>query len=293
MKSGFVAIVGRPNVGKSTFLNRALGRKVAIVSRKPGTTRMRVLGIRNTENAQTVFIDTPGVPSTDSLMNRYLRREIDAARSGVDLLLFMTEPAARSAELDRPLLEELSGPASFLVINKVDRASKPDLLPLIDRYRGLREFAEVFPISALTGDNVQSLLDAVEETLPEGEPLYPADIVTDQAEEEMAAELIREQVIRATAQELPYASAVDVESIQADLELERLNVIATLYVEKESQKPMLIGSKGRMIKKIGSAARPALEEWFGTPIYLDLRVRVKKNWSRSERMLRELGFDRR
>ena len=293
MKAGFVAIVGRPNVGKSTFLNRALGRKVAIVSRKPGTTRMRILGIRNTENAQTVFIDTPGVPNSDSLMNRYLKREIDAARSGVDLLLFMTEPTARSAELDGPLLEELSGPVSFLVINKVDRASKPDLLPLIDRYRGLREFAEVFPISALTGDNVQSLLDAVEEILPEGEPLYPADIVTDQAEEEMAAELIREQVIRATAQELPYASAVNVESIQADLELERLNVMATLYVEKESQKPMLIGSKGRMIKKIGSAARPALEEWFGTPIYLDLRVRVKKNWSRSERTLRELGFDRR
>ena len=293
MKSGFVAIVGRPNVGKSTFLNRALGRKVAIVSRKPGTTWMRILGIRNTENAQTVFIDTPGVPNSDSLMNRYLKREIDAARSGVDLLLFMTEPAARSAELDGPLLEELAGPVSFLVINKVDRASKPDLLPLIDRYRDLREFAEVFPISALTGDNVQSLLDAVEETLPEGEPLYPADIVTDQAEEEMAAELIREQVIRATAQELPYASAVDVESIQADLEVERLNVMATLYVEKESQKPMLIGSKGRMIKKIGSAARPALEDWFGTPIYLDLRVRVKKNWSRSERTLKELGFDRR
>ncbi|MFQ5915561.1 MAG: GTPase Era [Nitrospinota bacterium] len=292
MKAGFVAIVGRPNVGKSTLLNRVLGRKVAIVSRKPGTTRMRILGIRNTREGQTVFIDTPGVPTFDSLLNRYLRREIDAARHGVDLLLFMTEPHPRSAELDKGLLSDPSAPETFLVINKVDRVSKPDLLPLIDRYRGLRDFREIFPISAKTGENVGELLQAVEEALPEGEPYFPPDAVTDQAEEKVAAELIREQVIGATARELPYACAVAVESIEADEERKRLIVFATLFVEKESQKPILIGHKGRMIRKIGTAARLSLEEWFGSPIYLDLRVRVKKDWSRSERSLKELGFGR-
>ncbi len=293
MKAGFVAIVGRPNVGKSTFLNRALGRKVAIVSRKPGTTRMRVLGIRNGPDAQTVFIDTPGVPTSDSLLNRYLRREIEAARDNVDLLLFMTEPYARSVELDKDLLDELSAPVTFLVINKVDRVSKPDMLPLIDRYRRLREFQEIFPISARTGENVEELLGAVEGVLPEGNPYFPRDIVTDLAEGEMAAELIREQVIRATAQEIPYASAVAVESIEADKDRDRLIILATLFVEKESQKPILIGRKGQMIKTIGTSARHSLEEWFGNPVYLDLRVRVKKDWSRSERSLKELGFDRR
>jgi GTP-binding protein Era len=279
-------------VGKSTFLNRALGRKIAIVSRKPGTTRMRVLGIRNSPDCQTVFIDTPGVPTIDSLLNRYLRREIDAARHDVDILLFMTEAHRRSVELDRKLLEEIPVPVTFLVINKVDRVSKPDLLPLIDNYREVRDFQEIFPISAQTGENVKELLDAVEQFLPEGEPFFPADMVTDQAQEEMAAELIREKILETTAQEIPYASAVAVEQIEADQDRKRLIITGTLYVEKESQKPILIGHKGKMIKKIGSAARLSLEEWFGSPVYLDLRVRVKKDWSRSERSLKELGFNR-
>lgn len=292
MKAGFAAIVGRPNVGKSTFLNRALGRKVAIVSRKPGTTRMRVLGIRNTPGAQTVFIDTPGAPSSNSLLSRYLRREIEAARHDVDLLLFMTDPVPRAAERDAKLLDELFAPATFLVINKVDRVAKPELLPLIDQYRHLREFREVFPISARTGENVEELLRAVEECLPEGEPYFPPEAVTGQAEEEMAAELIREQVIGATAEELPYAAAVTVEALEADEDRRRLVVAATLYVEKESQKPILIGRGGRMIKQIGAAARRSLEEHFGTHVFLDLRVKVKKDWSRSERALKELGFGR-
>ncbi len=292
MRAGFAAIVGRPNVGKSTFLNRALGRKVAIVSRKPGTTRMRVLGIRNTPDGQTVFIDTPGVPTFDSLLNQYLRREIDAARHDVDILLFMTEAHPRSVALDRNLLKDNPARVIFLIINKVDRVSKPELLPLIDQYREVQDFQEIFPISARTGENVKELLDAVERFLPEGEPFFPPDMVTDQAQEEMAAELIREKLLEATAQEIPYASAVVVEQIEADEGRKRLIVIGTLYVEKESQKPILIGHKGQMIKKIGSAARLSLEDWFGSPVYLDLRVRVKKDWSRSERSLKELGFDR-
>ncbi|MBI2881173.1 MAG: GTPase Era [Candidatus Tectomicrobia bacterium] len=292
MKAGFAAIVGRPNVGKSTFLNRALGRKVAIVSRKPGTTRMRVLGIRNTPGAQTVFIDTPGAPSSDSLLSRYLRGEIEAARHDVDLLLFMTDPTPRAAERDAKLLEGLFAPAMFLVINKVDRVARPELLPLIDQYRRLREFQEVFPISARTGENVEELLRAVEGCLPEGEPYFPPEVATSQAEEEMAAELIREQVIEATGEELPYAAAVTVEALEADEDRRRLVVAATLYVEKESQKPILIGRGGRMIKQIGAAARRSLEEHFGTHVFLDLHVKVKKDWSRSERSLKELGFGR-
>ncbi len=292
MKSGFAAIVGRPNVGKSTFLNRALGRKVAIVSRKPGTTRMRVLGIRNADRTQTVFIDTPGVPGFDSLLNRYLKREIEAARADVDVILFMTDTRREAFESDRKLLGELTGPVSFLVINKVDRVARTELLPVIERYNNVRPFDETFPISALTGENVETLLGTLEKYLPEGEPYFPPDMITNQAEEEMAAELIREQVIQATSHELPYASAVEVENIEADPERDRLVLLATLYVEKESQKPILIGRKGQMIKRIGSGARSSLESWFGSPVYLDLRVRVKKNWSRTERSLRELGFDR-
>ena len=292
MKSGFAAIVGRPNVGKSTLLNRVLGRKVAIVSPKPGTTRMRVLGIRNTERTQTVFIDTPGVPGFDSLLNRYLKREIEAARADVDVILFMTDTSREAFESDRKLLREVAGSVSFLVINKIDQVARTELLPTIARYNNVRPFDEIFPISALTGENVETLLGTLENYLPQGKPYFPPDMITNQAEEEMAAELIREQIIRATSHELPYASAVEVENIEADPERERLVLLATLYVEKESQKPILIGRKGQMIKRIGSAARSSLESWFGSPVYLDLRVRVKRNWSRTERSLRELGFDR-
>ncbi len=293
MKSGFAAILGRPNVGKSTFLNQALGRKVAIVSRKPGTTRMRVLGIRNTSKAQTVFIDTPGAPGFDSLLNQYLKREIEAARANVDAVLFMTDTRRNVFENDKKLLKELSGSLVFLVINKVDQVPREELLPVIKRYNGFRQFDEVFPISALTGENVEQLLNTLEHLLPIGDPFFPTDMITNQAEEEMAGELIREQVVRATSEELPYASAVEVEKIEPDIAQDRLIVMATLYVEKESQKPILIGRKGQMIKRIGSAARSSLESWFGSTVYLDLRVRVKKNWSRQDRTLRELGFYRR
>lgn len=253
---------------------------------------MRVLGIRNTVQAQTVFIDTPGAPGFDSLLNEYLRKEIEAARAGVDVILFMTDTRRSVFENDKKLLKELSDPVVFLVINKVDQIAREELLPIIKRYSDFRQFEEVFPISALTGENVENLLNNLENLLPIGDPYFPPDMITNQAEEEIAGELIREQVVRATSEELPYASAVEVENIEADLERDRLIVMATLYVEKESQKPILIGRKGQMIKRVGSAARSSLESWFGSTVYLDLRVRVKKDWSRQDRTLRELGFYR-
>lgn len=294
MKVGLVAIIGRPNVGKSTLLNRVLGRKVAIISKKPGTTRFRIVGVLNTEQAQIIFFDTPGVPSFDSLLSRYLKREIELARHGVDLVLFMTDttPGDWVRRQDAQILSESSAPGTrtYLLINKVDRIPKTDLLPLIEAYRPLYPFQEVFPLSAQTGENVPELLRSIEEALPEGSPLYPRDAVADQPEREFAAELIREQVFRTTDREVPYACAVVVEDLSASSG--RLHISATIFVEKESQKPILIGAKGQMVKRIGTAARHSLEKELGVPVYLDLRVKVRKNWSRDERALREFGLAR-
>ena len=294
MKVGFVAIIGRPNVGKSTLLNRVLGRKVAIVTKKPGTTRFRIIGVLNTPEAQVIFFDTPGVPSFDSLLSRYLKQEIDRARHGVDLVLFMTDPTPGDWVMrqDARILSDSSSPGTrtYLLINKVDRIRKTDLLPLIDAYRSLFPFQEVFPLSARTGENVPELLRSIEEALPDGSPYYPRDALTDQPEREFAAELIREQVLRTTDREVPYASAVVVEDLEASSD--RLHISATIFVEKESQKPILIGAKGQMVKRIGTATRRSLEKELGVPVYLDLRVKVRKNWSRDERALREFGLAR-
>jgi GTP-binding protein Era len=296
VKVGLVAIVGRPNVGKSTLLNRVLGRKAAIVTRKPGTTRFRIVGVLNTPQAQIVFFDTPGAPSFNSLLNRYLKREIQKARHGADLVFFMTDPAskARIMDQDARILSEFISPETqtYLLINKVDRIRKADLLPLMDAYQSLFPFQEVFPISARTGENVPELLESIENILPGGSPYYPLDVPSDQPEREFVAELIREQILRTTGREIPYASAVKVEAMEASVGRNHLQILATIFVEKESQKPILIGAGGQMVKRIGTAARHSLEKELGVSVYLDLEVKVRRNWSRDERALRELGLAR-
>ena len=259
MKVGLVAIVGRPNVGKSTLLNRVLGRKVAIVTRKPGTTRFRIVGVLNTPQAQIVFFDTPGAPTVNSLLNRYLKNEIERARHGVDLVLFMTDPASKAQTMDQDarILSESTSPGArtYLLINKVDRIRKAALLPLMEAYRSLFPFQEVFPISAQTGENVPELLQSIQSFLPDGSPYHALDAPSDQPEREFAAELIREQILRTTGREIPYASAVRVEPMEASAGRNHLQILATIFVEKESQKPILIGAGGQMVKRIGTAAR--------------------------------------
>ncbi len=304
MKSGFVAIAGRPNVGKSTLLNRVLGEKVAIVSPKPQTTRTRLAGILNREDAQLVLVDTPGIHRPRGRLNEFMVRTALAAIGDVDLVLVLVE-AARPHPDDRLVLESLGATAKpkVLVVNKIDRIrDKGELLPLLDELSTLGDFEAVVPVSALTGENVDHLVEVLLERLPEGPRYFPPDMLTDQSERELAAELIREQIIVHTEQELPYTTAVQIESWEeVPPETERpaepgaparrlVRIAATIHVERESQKAIVIGKGGQRLKAIGTAARAGLERLLGCQVFLSLFVRVQRNWTRDPRRLRELGY---
>jgi GTP-binding protein Era len=304
VKSGFVAIAGRPNVGKSTLLNRVLGEKVAIVSPKPQTTRTRLAGILNREDAQLVLVDTPGIHRPRGRLNEFMVRTALAAIGDVDLVLVLVE-AARPYPDDRLVLESLGATAKpkVLAVNKIDRIrDKGELLPLLDELSTLGDFEAVVPVSALTGENVDHLVEVLLERLPEGPRYFPPDILTDQSERELAAELIREQIIVHTEQELPYTTAVQIESweevppetgrpAEPGAPARRLvRIAATIHVERESQKAIVIGKGGQRLKAIGTAARAGLERLLGCQVFLSLFVRVQRNWTRDPRRLREFGY---
>lgn len=289
-RSGFAAIVGRPNAGKSTLLNRLVGQKIAIVTSKPQTTRNRVQGIVTSPEGQIVFIDTPGLHSPDSALGRQMMREVAAALEGIDVLLLMADASRGMPEKDELLFEKAKRFAgkTILVLNKVDRVEKPKLLPLIEAFQKMFAFAAIVPISALKGSGCQELLKEILRTLPEGEPYFPADQVTDQPERFLAAEIVREKAIQAMYHEVPYALAVEVEKFE---ELPRLTRIeATMNVERDTQKRILIGTKGAMLKKIGTEARKELEELLGTKVYLGLFVKVLPNWRENPQRVRELDW---
>ncbi len=292
-KSGFVAIVGRPNAGKSTLVNTLVGRKVAIVSPKPQTTRNRIQGILNREDAQIVLIDTPGIHKPDSILSRQMMEEAEHALEGIDILSLIVDASAEFGAGDRFAIEWLQrfrGPV-FLLLNKVDRVSKPHLLPLIARYRRLYEFAEIFPISALTGEGCLDLLNGWLARLPEAPPYFPTDQFTDQPERFLAAEIVREKAILATREEVPHAIAVLVDSFEERSDL--LKIRATIYVEREGQKGILIGKRGETIKKIGTQARQELESILGARIFLELFVKVQPNWRQNAALVRQLDWHRR
>jgi GTP-binding protein Era len=304
VKSGFVAIAGRPNVGKSTLLNRVLGEKVAIVSPKPQTTRTRLAGFLNREDAQLVLVDTPGIHRPRGRLNEFMVRTALAAIGDVDLVLALVE-AARPHPDDRLVLESLGATAKpkVLAVNKIDRIrDKGELLPLLDELSTLGDFEAVVPVSALTGENVDHLVEVLLERLPEGPRYFPPDMLTDQSERELAAELIREQIIVHTEQELPYTTAVQIESWEeVPPETERpaelgaparrlVRIAATIHVERESQKAIVIGKGGQRLKAIGTAARAGLERLLGCQVFLSLFVRVQRNWTRDPRRLREFGY---
>jgi len=291
-KSGFIAILGRPNVGKSTFFNAIIGDKISIVADKPQTTRNRITGIKNFPDAQLIFLDTPGMHKPKTPLNRAM---VQAARDTIgdaDVLLMMVEADALIGLHDLFLIETLAGVKApvLLAINKIDRIEKLSLLPLIDQYSKLYDFTGIFPICALKKEGLKELLTSLKEILPEGPRLFPDDIATDATERFIAGEFIREQILHLTKQEVPYASAVTIDAFKEDEKKNLIRISATISVEKESQKAIMIGKKGALLKKIGTQARLSMENLFGAKVFLELFVRVKKDWTSSDRMLREFGL---
>ena len=293
MKSGFVSFIGRPNAGKSTLLNRLVGSKLAIVSDKPQTTRTRILGVRNYPDAQVVFLDTPGIHRPLHRMNvRMVDTAVQTIKE-VDVLGLVVDASEPPGKGDRFVVDLVKNAAApvFLILNKVDLVRKPRLLPMIDRYQQEGRFEEIIPLSAATGENVDRLERAIIERLPEGERLYPDDYLTNQPERFFAAEIVREKLLQFTHAEIPFSSAVIIdrfEEPEGDKPLLRL--YCTIVVDRESQKPIVVGRGGEMIKKIGTTAREELERFFGTRVYLDLHVQVKSEWREDERLLAELGI---
>ena len=293
MKSGFVSFIGRPNAGKSTLLNRLVGSKLAIVSDKPQTTRTRILGVRNYPDAQVVFLDTPGIHRPLHRMNV---RMVDAAVQTIKevdvlgLVIDAAEPPGKGERFVVDLVKDAAAPV-FLILNKVDLVRKPRLLPMIERYRQEGGFEEIIPLSAATGENVDRLERAIIDRLPDGQSLYPDDYLTDQPERVFAAEIVREKLLQFTHAEIPFASAVVIDRFEEPAgDRPLLRLYCTIVVDRESQKPIVVGRGGEMIKKIGIAAREELERFFGTKMFLDLHVRVKSEWREDERMLAELGI---
>ncbi|ABB32540.1 GTP-binding protein Era [Geobacter metallireducens RCH3] len=291
-RSGFVSIIGRPNVGKSTLLNRILGEKIVITSDKPQTTRNRIQGIHNVPGAQIVFIDTPGIHQARSRLNKYMVEVALSAIREVDLVLFLVEANQKPGEQEQEIIDVLAGATApvFLVINKVDLTEKGAVLERIAAYKDRYPFREIVPISAGTGDGVDHLVELVRKALPQGPVYFPDDILTDVPERFIAAEIIREKVFRMTRDEVPYATAVEVDSFKEREDGGLVSIAATITVERDSQKGIIIGKKGAMLKKIGSAARVEIEKLLNTKVFLELFVRVRKDWSEDERMLKELGY---
>ena len=288
-RSGFVAVVGRPNVGKSTLVNRLVGEKVAIVSDKPQTTRNRILAVLNRPDGQVVLFDTPGIHKPMHRMNERMVEAAVGSLGQVDLALWLVDVTEDYGVGDRYVRDVLqrSGKPVLLGLNKIDLIPKPRLLPLIDQYRRLLDFVDVVPVSGLKGENVDRLAERLVANLPEGERLYPDDFLTDQPERFFVAEMVREQILRHTREEIPYSTAVIIDSFKEGPPLVRIE--ASILVERESQKGILIGRGGAMLKSIGSAARREIEAFLGTKVYLGLFVKVREGWREDPGMLDEMG----
>jgi len=291
-KCGFISILGRPNVGKSTLFNRILGEKIAIVTEKPQTTRNRILGIKHVEGGQMIFLDTPGLHQGRSALNQRMVQTAIASSREADVLLFVMEATSPLIEEDRQMIESLkeSQGVSFLIINKIDLVRKERLLPIIDHYQKLHPFQAILPISAMTGEGIEILLEEIMEALPESPPYYPEDMITDQTERFLVSEVIREKVIEQTFQEIPYSTAVTIESFKEHPEKNLVVIQATIHVERISQKKILIGKGGQKLKQIGEMARKAMEAFLEKKVFLELWVNVERNWTQDPPALNRLGY---
>jgi len=292
-RSGFVSIVGRPNVGKSTLLNQILGQKIAITTDKPQTTRNRILGIHTLDDAQILFLDTPGIHKGEGRLSRFMVSQATSACSGVDLVMFLVDATARSGSGDSFVLDILrnSKIPVILVINKIDLVARESLLPLIDTYSKLFDFVEIFPISAAKGEGTEELVARIRELLPPGTPYYPEDMITDLPERFIAAEMIREQILNQTRDEIPYGVAVEVESFEEKPEKGLVVIGAVIHVERDSHKRIIVGKQGSRLKTIGKSARLEIEKLLDSKVYLELFVHVQKNWTESAHQLKRFGYE--
>lgn len=291
-KSGFVAVIGRPNVGKSTLMNNLIGQKVAIMSDKPQTTRNKIMGVLTQKDAQIIFIDTPGIHKPKHKLGEYMVKEAEGSLREVEVILFVVDATAEMGAGERYILDNLANVRIpvILVVNKIDRIEKPKLFPIIEKYTSEFKFAAVVPISALDQTNFDGLVAEIKKFLEPGPQYYPEDMVTDQPERLVIAELIREKVLHLTKEEIPHAILVDIEEIVTRAN-EDLYVRAVIYVERESQKGIVIGAGGRLLKDIGKLARADIESLLGSKVYLDLWVKVKKDWRNRANVLKSFGFE--
>lgn len=292
--SGFVSIVGRPNVGKSTLMNKLIGEKIAIISPKPQTTRNKIQCILTKEDYQIVFIDTPGIHKPKHKLGQYMMKSVENSLNEVDTVLMLVEPLENPHEMDKYVLERLKDVKTsvILVINKIDTIEKEKLLKIIDVYSGLYNFADIVPISAIKDDNTDLLIDTIRKYIPEGPQYFPDDMVTDQPEKQIVSEIIREKALQLLQDEIPHGIAVEVTSMKPRQEKDIVDIDATIYCERESHKGIVIGKKGAMLKEIGSRARYDIQRLLGSPIYLQLWVKVKKDWRDSDFLLKNFGYDK-
>ena len=291
-KAGFISILGRPNVGKSTLFNRILGDKIAIVTEKAQTTRNRILGIKNLEGGQCIFLDTPGFHEGRSELSQRMVRTAMASRQEGDILLFLIEASSPPVEKDEQMMAWLKGSKGvpFLIINKIDLVKKESLLPMIDHYQRVHPFHKIIPISAITGEGVDILLREILRVLPESPPYFPEDMITDQTERFLVSEIIREKVIQESYREIPYSTAVSIEEFKERLEKNLIVIKGTIHVERDSQKKILIGRNGQKLKKIGQSARKEIEAFLEKRVFLELWVNVEKDWTRNPSALTRLGY---
>ena len=291
-KSGFVALIGRPNVGKSTLMNKLIGQKIAITSHKPQTTRNKIRTVYTDDRGQVVFMDTPGIMKSRNKLGDYMVSVAEHTLKDVDLILWLVEPTERIGAGDAHILEQLSGVKTpvILCINKIDAVTPEEILPVIAAYSERMEFAEVIPISAMKGRGCDDLMDTIYKYLPEGDPYYDEDTVTDQPMRQITAEIIREKVLRNLSDEIPHGVAVTIE--QMEFKKTIVNIEATIVCEKDSHKGIIIGKQGSMLKKIGSAARKDIEDMVENQVNLKLWVKVKKDWRDSDMLLKNFGYDK-
>jgi GTP-binding protein Era len=293
-RSGFVTLLGRPNVGKSTLMNYFIGEKISIVSNKPQTTRNKIRSILTGEGYQIVFIDTPGIHVPTTRLGSFMVKSANNALNEADAVIYLVEPRMKIHEGDKTIIKSLSGVKSpvFLAVNKIDTVDKPDLLKVIEMYSEAFPFREIVPLSALTGENVSALLKTIREILPEGPMYFPEDQITDQPERQITAEIIREKALAYLQDEIPHGLAVDITAMRprTDAPDSIIDVGATIFCEKESHKAIIIGKSGAMLKRIGTAARRDIQLLLGSPIFLDIWVKVKKNWRDNDFLLKNFGY---
>lgn len=293
-KAGFVTLIGRPNVGKSTLMNRLIGQKIAITSKKPQTTRNRIQTVYTSEEGQIVFVDTPGIHKAKNKLGQYMVNVAERTLNEVDVVLWLVEASTFIGAGERHIAEQLQQVKTpvILVINKVDKVKKEEVLTFIDAYRRLLDFAEIVPVSALKGQNTDTILECIFKYLPEGINFYDDDTITDQPERQIVAELIREKALRSLDEEIPHGVAVTIESMKYRHRSDIVDIDATIYCERDSHKGIIIGKGGEMLKKIGSLARPEIEEMLDCKVNLQLWVKVKKDWRESDFLLKNFGYDK-